>query len=146
MRFRRFHQQGGTRKAMAPIWPFKKKQEVLELDEAPPAPITYKKGEDPNARPPSTTVDASAYKDALALFGDGSSKVEAATDQSVNYDGVAEQAPAAVQPQLEASSEEGESFTWVHHTDGYHYKKKGDGSFEPTPHSKNSDGSYVPYS
>jgi hypothetical protein len=109
---------------MAPIWPFKKKQEVLELDEAPPAPITYKKGEDPNARPPSTTVDASAYKDALALFGDGSSKVEAATDQSVNYDGVAEQAPAAVQPQLEASSDEEESFTWVHHTDGYHYKKK----------------------
>ena len=112
---------------MAPIWPFKKKQEVLELDEAPPAPITYKKGEDPNARPPSTTVDASAYKDALALFGDGSSEVEAASDQSVNYDGVTEKSSAADQTQPEESTQE-KSFTWVHHTDGYHYKMKDDGS------------------
>lgn len=146
MLFRRFHQRGEARSTMAPIWPFKKKQEILELDEAPPAPITYKKGEDPNARPPTTTVDASAYKDALALFGDGSSEVEAASDQSVNYDGVTEQEPTTVQPQPEPSSNKEESFTWVHHTDGYHYKKKADGSFEPTPHSKNSDGSYVPYS
>ena len=145
MLVRRFLEQDEARNTMAPIWPFKKKQEVLALDEAPPPSITYKKGEDPNARAPSTTVDASAYKDALALFGDGSSAVEAATDQSVNYDGVTDQSSEAVQTQAEESSKE-PSFTWVHHTDGYHYKKKADGSFEPTPHSKDSDGTYVPYS
>lgn len=145
MLFRRFLQQGKARMTMAPIWPFKKKQEVLELDEAPPAPITYKKGEDPNARAPSTTVDASAYKDALALFGDGSSAVEAATDQSVNYDGITSQSSEPGQSQAEESRTE-PSFTWVHHTDGYHYKKKADGSFEPTPHSKDGEGTYVPYS
>jgi hypothetical protein len=129
---------------MAPIWPFKKKQEVLEVDEEPPPTISYKKGEDPNARPATTTVDASAYKDALALFGGGSSNVEAASDQSVNYDGVAEPAGNSTVAKESQPAKE-ESFTWVHHTDGYHYKKNADGSFEPTPHSKNADGSYVPY-
>ena len=38
------------------------------------------------------------------------------------------------------------AFTWVHHTDGYHYKKKGDGSFDATPHVKNNNGTYIPYS
>ena len=130
---------------MAPIWPFKKKQEILELDEEPPAPITYKKGEDPNARPAATTVDASAYKDALALFGEGSSSVEAASDQSVNYDGLSEPKATPVAAK-ETDTVKEPSFTWVHHTDGYHYKKKPDGSFEPTPHRKSNDGSYVPYS
>ena len=129
---------------MAPIWPFKKKQEVLEIDEEAPPTISYKKGEDPNARPATTTVDASAYKDALALFGEGSSNVEAASDQSVNYDGVAEPA-GNLTVAKESQPVKEESFTWVHHTDGYHYKKNTDGSFEPTPHSKNADGSYVPY-
>ena len=73
---------------MPPIWPFKKKKEMEhEIDEAPPAPVVYKRGEDPNARA-AVEADAGAYKDALALFGDGSSKVNAATDQSVHYDGV----------------------------------------------------------
>ena len=130
---------------MAPIWPFKKKQEVLEIDEEAPPTISYKKGEDPNARPAATTVDTSAYKDALALFGGGSSEVEAASDQSVNYDGITES--AGISTPAEESEPVGEDkFTWVHHTDGYHYKKKSDGSFEPTPHSRNDDGSYVPYS
>ena len=38
------------------------------------------------------------------------------------------------------------AFTWIHHTDGYHYKKKSDGSFDATPHVKNKNGSYIPYS
>ena len=38
------------------------------------------------------------------------------------------------------------AFTWVHHTDGYHYKKKADGSFDATAHVKNNDGTYIPYS
>jgi len=130
---------------MAPIWPFKKKQEILELDEEPPAPISYKKGEDPNARPATTVVDASAYKDALALFGGGSSNVEAASDQLSKYDGVTE-STAASKNAISTEVVKEESFTWVHHTDGYHYKKKADGTFEPTPHRKNADGTYAPYS
>ena len=38
------------------------------------------------------------------------------------------------------------AFTWIHHTDGYHYKKKADGSFDATPHVKNNNGTYSPYS
>ena len=38
------------------------------------------------------------------------------------------------------------AFTWIHHTDGYHYKKKADGSFDATPHVKKNNGSYIPYS
>ena len=73
---------------MPPIWPFNKKKETeQEIDEAPPAPVVYKRGEDPNARA-AVETDAGAYKDALALFGGGSSAVTAATDQSVHYDGV----------------------------------------------------------
>ena len=130
---------------MAPIWPFKKKEPIAQVDEAPPAPIVYKKGEDPNARPPQEGVDAGAYKDALALFGDGSSTVEAATDQSVHYDGVAapQPTPNTSEPVVEQDTPQ---FTWVHHTDGYYYKRKEDGQFEPTPHTKSSDGTYTPYS
>ena len=71
---------------MPPFWPFKKKQVIAELDEAPPAPVVYKRGEDPNARK-SIATDTGAYKDALALFGGGSAEVKAASDQSLRYDG-----------------------------------------------------------
>tara|TARA_B100000003_G_scaffold174416_1_gene162842 strand:+ start:1651 stop:2076 length:426 start_codon:yes stop_codon:yes gene_type:complete len=141
---------------MPPFWPFKKKEDVVQLEEAPPAPIVYKRGEDPNARP-DVEADAGAYKDALALFGDGSQKVEAASDQSVHYDGVTATQPQAVSPLVETNeaiapaeeaptSKEESEFSWVHHTDGYHYKQRADGSFEPTPHTKNEDGTYSPYS
>ena len=127
-----------VRQAMPPFWPFKKKEAIAELEEEPPAPVVYKRGEDPNARKTIET-DAGAYKDALALFGGGSEEVKAASDQSVNYDGVS--APAS-----QAQKEPGPSFTWIHHTDGYHYKQLADGAFEPTPHTKNNDGTYIPYS
>ena len=147
---------------MPPIWPFKKKKELdQEIDEAPPAPVVYKRGEDPHARAVVET-DAGAYKDALALFGGGSSEVAAATDQSVHYDGVTassgEDSPAqdADSGRPDDSSSEGTSaagepapepaHAWVHHTDGYHYKQLADGSFEPTPHVKQEDGTYAPYS
>jgi hypothetical protein len=147
---------------MPPIWPFKKKKQLAqEIDEAPPAPVVYKRGEDPHARA-SVETDAGAYKDALALFGGGSSEVAAATDQSVHYDGVTASSTEGTPSQngdvsesdvssSVASSTTDESapepsHTWVHHTDGYHYKQLGDGSFEPTPHVKQEDGTYAPYS
>ena len=147
---------------MPPIWPFKKKRELdQEIDEAPPAPVVYKRGEDPHARA-AVEADAGAYKDALALFGGGSSEVAAATDQSAHYDGVTTSSTEGTPSQSvdtrgsddstpEASSTTDESapepsHTWVHHTDGYHYKQHADGSFEPTPHVKQEDGTYAPYS
>lgn len=141
---------------MPPFWPFKKKEAVVQLEEAAPAPIVYKRGEDPNARA-DVEADSGAYKDALALFGDGSQKVEAASDQSVHYDGVTAKQPQAVSHSVETNeaitpseeapaTKEESSFSWVHHSDGYHYKQRADGSFEPTPHIKNQDGTYSPYS
>lgn len=142
---------------MPPIWPFKKKKESDQhLEEAPPAPVVYRRGEDPNARAAAET-DTGAYKDALALFGGGSSEVSAATDQSVHYDGVAapSNAPTTTvkanqQPEVAESPAPGSASTpshsWVHHTDGYHYKQHADGTFEPTPHVKQTDGTYAPYS
>ena len=153
---------------MPPFWPFKKKEAVVQLEEAAPAPIVYKRGEDPNARA-DVEADSGAYKDALALFGDGSQKVEAASDQSVHYDGVtaaqheavstsegADEVMSSGQKNAETEdvgaveaappSKEDAAFSWVHHTDGYHYKQRADGSFEPTPHIKNQDGTYSPYS
>lgn len=147
---------------MPPIWPFKKKRELdQEIDEAPPAPVVYKRGEDPHARA-AVETDAGAYKDALALFGGGSSEVAAATDQSVHYDGVTSSSTEGTASQkVEANGSDDSvpeasstaeapapepSHTWVHHTDGYHYKQHADGSFEPTPHVKQADGTYAPYS
>ncbi len=142
---------------MPPIWPFKKKKEMVErIDEAPPAPVVYRRGEDPNARAAIET-DAGAYKDALALFGGGSSEVSAATDQSVHYDGTVSPSGAEPASQNDPQSQPVEappaapskalpSYDWVHHTDGYHYKQHADGTFEPTPHVKQADGTYAPYS
>jgi hypothetical protein len=141
---------------MPPFWPFKKKETVSEVEEAPPAPMVYKRGEDPHARP-EVTADDGAYKEALALFGGGSQAVEAASDQSVHYDGVAAptelRSPSAedeVQPESEevatTQRQDEAKMTWVHHTDGYHYKQRADGSFEPTPYTLGADGTYTPYS
>lgn len=156
MRGRRLHEERGIRQSMPPFWPFKKKQEVNVLDEEPPATLVYKRGEDPNARA-DHTADQAAYKDALALFGDGSQTVQAASDQSVHYDGVTgesnppqredDAAPIVSKPEVAPAPETPHepAFTWVHHTDGYHYKQLANGSFEPTAHTLGEDGVYRPY-
>ena len=130
---------------MPPVWPFKKKkQEVVQLNEAPPAPVVYKRGEDPHARDAPQT-DVAAYRDALALFGGGSEEVNAASDQSIRYDGASSPSVASSPGETPASGVSA-PHTWVHHTDGYHYKRLEDGSFDSTPHTKSEDGTYTPYS
>ncbi|MDB2671526.1 hypothetical protein N9Y75_01620 [Candidatus Poseidoniales archaeon] len=122
---------------MPPFWPFKRsKKNSMELDEEPPEAIVYRKDEEVHSEKHAQSIERNdaAYKDALALFGDGDTTVTASTNIADLYDGV-----------TDASASESTS-EWVHHTDGYHYEKKADGSFEPTPHVKQSDGSYVPYS
>lgn len=127
---------------MPPFWPFKRsKKNDDEIDEAPPQPVVYRKGQDVHSAKHSASAerDDRAYKDALALFGSGDTTVSASTNLAEEYDGVVDQ---ATQP---TESSEEEMFEWVHHTDGYHYKKKADGQFEPTPYLKNGDGSYTPF-
>ena len=122
---------------MPPFWPFKRsKKNSMELDEESPEAIVYRKDEEVHSEKHAQSIERNdaAYKDALALFGDGDTTVTASTNIADLYDGV-----------TDASASESTS-EWVHHTDGYHYEKKADGSFEPTPHVKQSDGSYVPYS
>ena len=97
----------------------------------------YRKGQDVHTEKHSTSQerDESAYKDALALFGGGETTVVASTNVADAYDGVSNESPEENPP----------SFEWVHHSDGYHYKKLSDGQFEPTAYVKNSDGSYSEY-
>ncbi|CAI8351906.1 MAG: Uncharacterised protein [Candidatus Poseidoniaceae archaeon] len=127
---------------MPPFWPFKrtsKKEEVI--DEMPPAPIVYRKGQDVHTEKHSTTEERneSAYKDALALFGGGDTMVVASSNVVDEYDGVSNE--QTDETTLEAEPE----FEWVHHSDGYHYKKFSDGAFEPTAYVKNADGLYSEY-
>jgi len=127
---------------MPPFWPFKRsKKNDDEIDEAPPQPVIYRKGEEVHSKKHSASPekDDRAYKDALALFGSGDTTVSASTNLAEEYDGVVDQ---ATQP---TESSEEASFEWVHHTDGYHYRKKADGQFESTPYVKNGDGTYTPF-
>ena len=122
---------------MPPFWPFKRaNKNSMELDEVAPEAIVYRKDQQVHSEKHAQSVerDEEAYKDALALFGGGDTTVTASTNVADQYDGV-----------TEGNSSKSTS-EWIHHTDGYHYQKNADGSFQPTPHIKQSDGSYVPYS
>lgn len=126
---------------MPPFWPFKRsKQSEETVVESAPEPIVYRKGQDVHSDKHSTTIqrDEDAYNDALALFGGGDTIVAVSSNVAEDYDGVSE-AP------LETSPSPSEDYEWVHHTDGYHYKKKSDGQFDPTPYLKNDDGTYTAY-
>lgn len=145
---------------MPPFWPFKRGQRGPEQveEEAPPT-LTYKKGESVGRTTTTTIENKSAYTDALALFGDGSSTVKQAEDQSVRYEGVtdspsdqpdAHEVDAHASPLTDAGTDsdighEDGIHSWIHHTDGYHYKKMADGSFESTPYVMLENGSYAPY-
>ena len=127
---------------MPPFWPFKRtKKNEESLDETPPAPIVYRKDQDVHTEKHSTSLERNenAYKDALALFGGGDTSVVASTNVADEYDGVTNETP-------EVPSQGDElDFEWVHHTDGYHYKKLKDGQFEPIAYTKNADGTYSEY-
>ncbi len=127
---------------MPPFWPFKRSNKNEEVvDETPPAPIVYRKGQDVHTEKHSSLEerDESAYKDALALFGGGDTTVVASNNVADEYDGVGNE------PSVESTSVESPIFEWVHHSDGYHYKKLSDGTFEPTAYVRNADGSYSEY-
>jgi len=135
-------QHGRFPKNMPPIWPFNKKKQPLALEEEAPTPIVYRKTEDLGVDSGSTSQQQEDYKAALSFFGSGDATVHKASDQSQRYDGVVDSAT----PAEPVSSPEENSVEWVAHTDGYHYKKAADGSFDPVAHIMNADGSYEPYS
>ena len=122
---------------MPPLWPFGKKKQPLQLDEPEPQAIVYRKDSNTSEQTLSDTShrESNDYKSAVALFGNGATTVKRAEEQSQFYEGIVDSG----KPQKK------EEFTWVHHSDGYHYKKKTDGSFDPVPHQKQANGIYVPY-
>lgn len=63
-------------------------------------------------------------------------------EQSQHYDGISGTQSNSAEPTTVASPR----VNWVHHTDGYHYKRLDDGTFDPVAHVKNDDGTYQPYS
>ena len=124
---------------MAPIWPFGKKQKPQQLNEQPAKTIVYRKEE---SRSEKTLADNSHresddYMAAVSLFGNGSTTVKRAEEQSQFYEGIVDSGPN--------HKTEQKQFTWFHHSDGYFYKKMEDGSYDSIPHTKSSDGSYTPY-
>ncbi len=127
---------------MPPIWPFNKKKQPLALEEEAPAPIVYRKSDDQGVDSGSTSQQQEDYKAALSFFGSGDATVKKASDQSQRYDGVV----VSATPSDSAPSPAEDSVEWVAHTDGYHYKRAADGSFDPVAHIRNADGSYEPYS
>ena len=128
--------------SMPPIWPFNKKKQPLALEEEAPAPIVYRKTDDQGVDSGSTSQQQEDYKAALSFFGSGDTTVKKASDQSQLYDGVI----VSATPSESAPSPTEHPVEWVAHTDGYHYKKAEDGSFDPVAHIRNTDGSYEPYS
>ncbi len=123
---------------MAPLWPFGKKKQPLMLDEPEPEPIVYRKDTDSSQEvlADNSHRESVDYKAAVSLFGNGATTVKRAEEQSQFYEGIVDSptTPAAV-----------EKFTWIHHTDGYHYKQFANGRFDSVPHQKKSDGTYAPY-
>jgi hypothetical protein len=134
------HQGVRFRSVMPPVWPFGKKKPASSLDEDAPAPIVYQKTQDEGIDSGSTDQQKADYKAALSFFGSDETPVQKATDQSVLYDGVVASTNVAINP---PDHEDG--ITWVHHTDGYHYKQAADGTFDPIAHTLGDDGAYVPY-
>ena len=127
---------------MPPFWPFKRSKKNDDVvEETAPQPIVYRKGQDVHTQKHSTSVEHNehAYKDALALFGGGDTTVVASSNVAEEYDGVTDH------PVQDESESVQDDFEWIHHSDGYHYKKKSDGQFEATPYVKNDDGSYSAY-
>ena len=129
-------------KGMPPFWPFGKKKEPLSLEEEAPAPVIYKKTADAGIQSTSTEQQQADYKAALSFFGNGQETVKKAEEQSQHYDGVSEAHSNSTKSATVASP----PADWVHHTDGYHYKRLDDGTFDPVAHIKIEDGTYQPYS
>ena len=133
--FRSLHEAVESRNTMAPIWPFGKKKQPDMLDEPEPATVIYRKGsvEAKQVLEDNSHRESVDYKAAVSLFGNGDTTVKRAEEQSQYYEGLVDSATPVVE------------YSWVHHTDGYHYKQFADGAFNSVPHRKNQDGTYSPY-
>ena len=136
---RSLHQAGVVRSVMPPFWPFGKKKQPLQLDEPEPQAIVYRKDSETTEQTlaASSHRESDDYMAAVSLFGNGDTTIKRAEEQSQFYEGIVDSSTHETSTQID--------FTWIHHSDGYHYQKKQDGSFDPVPHQKNDDGTYVPY-
>ena len=114
------------------------------LEEEAPSPIVYRKTDDTGEKAAQTEQQQADYKAALSFFGNGEANVKRAEEQSQRYDGIvaSNQKATPLQEEQEPASE----IDWVHHTDGYHYQRQSDGSFDPAAHVRDEQGAYHPYS
>ena len=138
------HQQVLIGPPMAPIWPFGKKKQLLALEEEAPSPIVYRKTDDTEQQDAQTEQQQADYKAALSFFGNGEANVKRAEEQSQRYDGIVASSQQTTPIQHESEPDSG--IEWVHHTDGYHYQRQSDGSFDPVAHVRDQQGAYHPYS
>lgn len=132
------HEAEETRSVMAPFWPFNKKKEPEMLDDPVPQTVVYRKDSVATQEllADNSHRESVDYKAAVSLFGNGEETVKRAEEQSQYYEGIVDAAPTSVVSP---------DFTWIHHTDGYHYKKFSNGTFDAQPHQKSQDGTYTPH-
>ena len=137
-KIRSLHEADVSRQIMAPLWPFGKKKQPLMLDEPEPQPIVYRKTSEVSQEvlTDNSHRESVDYKAAVSLFGNGSTAVKRAEEQSQFYEGIVDSSSIPVAA---------EEFKWIHHTDGYHYKQFASGAFDSVAHQKSTDGLYIPY-
>ena len=123
---------------MPPFWPFGRKKEPDMLDEPEPQNVVYRKDAEKTQEvlADNSHRESVDYKSAVSLFGNGATTVKRAEEQSQYYEGIVDSA---------SPKPPSEDFTWIHHTDGYHYKRFSNGAFDTQPHKKNEDGTYTLY-
>ena len=123
--------------SMAPIWPFKKKPQSVELSES--TVVEYSRGGDGQTqaalddRSHIESADFQAAMSALSVPEESGDVDLPPKIENVALPKSSSQTPA---PQEE----------WLHHSDGYWYQKKADGSFDSTPYVDDGEGNKVPYS
>lgn len=139
---------------MAGLWPFKKKSPPRKEAEV----ITYTKN-DTHAEEilsDRSHVEDDQFKAALDLLtkphlgGEAGGEIIQKTVIDVGEEtpdllqtGVPEGAPAPESTATASSPDEGE---FEQSGDGYWYRKKADGSYDPEAYVKQEDGSFTPYS
>ena len=138
-------------------WPFKRKEPEPEVQEI----IEYELG---GADPASQTmedrshIEEKTYQNALSLLSSPhlgapeseevahSTEVESESSPDSVADTASSSTPETISTNETQETTIDDASNWLHHTDGYWYRKDGAGGFEATAHTKESDGTFAPYS
>ncbi len=140
-------------------WPFRGKQPEPEGQRV----IEYDRGDVDGAAATlqdRSHIEEETYQQALNLLSSphlgAPDEGEASDSTVVDRDGVvsqgatevpaAEQSASAARAVEESADSAGDDKEdWLHHSDGYWYRKDASGGFDATAHIRNDDGSFRPY-